>query len=120
MKFFVVLVCGGRMYREQAHVNATLSNARAYYMAQGYDDIVIIHGNAGGADGCAAIWAGSNGVVQARVPALWGLDHKGAGPRRNAAMAALRPDVCLAFPGGNGTADMVRRCKEAGIPTYEV
>ena len=27
----------------------------------------------------------------------------------------LKPDLVLAFPGGRGTADMVRRAKEAGI-----
>ncbi len=36
----------------------------------------------------------------------------------------LRPvlgiGLCVAFPGGLGTADMTRRCQEAGIPIHEV
>lgn len=108
------------MHRDQMHVNKVLGDARAYYRGQGYDDVILIHGNAGGADGCAATWAGTNGVVQARVPALWGVGGKGAGFKRNDAMRALRPDACLAFAGGNGTEDMKSRCRADGIAVYEV
>ncbi|BET51830.1 hypothetical protein RGQ21_68120 [Kitasatospora aureofaciens] len=41
-----------------------------------------------------------------------------AGPRRNAEMAALGADLCLAFPLGKsyGTWNCVNECKKAGIP----
>jgi hypothetical protein len=31
-----------------------------------------------------------------------------------------QPHVIIAFPGGNGTADMIRQGKKAGVPVYEV
>lgn len=47
--------------------------------------------------------------LEARVQA------EGAGPIRNSFMLALGPDLVLAFPGGRGTADMVRQASEAGV-----
>lgn len=35
---------------------------------------------------------------------------------RNQAMVDLRPDICVALPGGGGTADCVRRALAAGVP----
>lgn len=43
-----------------------------------------------------------------------------AGPYRNQEMADSGADVCLAWPGGTGTADMVRRARAAGIPVVRV
>jgi len=34
-------------------------------------------------------------------------------------LAEGEPDAVLAFPGGRGTADMVRRAKRAGVPVWE-
>jgi hypothetical protein len=31
-----------------------------------------------------------------------------------------KPDVVVALPGGRGTADMVRRAKDAGVKVIEV
>jgi hypothetical protein len=31
-----------------------------------------------------------------------------------------RPDLVVAFPGGRGTADMVRRARAAGISVIEI
>lgn len=42
---------------------------------------------------------------------------KAAGPIRNQRMLDEgKPDLVVAFPGGRGTADMVRRAKAAGVP----
>lgn len=111
----VVLVTGGRTYDDQAHVYGTLDA-----MAAHYGELLIVHGNAGGADNLARAWALSRGMHRADVPALWGKYKSGAGPKRNAAMLALRPHVCVGFPGGNGTADMLVQARAAGVPTYEV
>jgi len=35
-------------------------------------------------------------------------------------MADAGADLCIAFPGGRGTADMVRRARAAGIPVRSV
>ena len=31
-----------------------------------------------------------------------------------------KPDLCVAFPGGDGTADMVKRARAAGIEVLEI
>jgi len=35
-------------------------------------------------------------------------------------MLELGTDAVVAFPGGNGTADMVRRAEAAGVPVWRV
>ena len=111
----IILVCGGREYGNQQAVSAQLDAARAHY-----GEVFIVHGGARGADYMAGIWCRQRGVLCATVAADW-INHKrAAGPRRNTAMLLLQPHVCLAFPGGAGTADMVRKARAAGIPTYEV
>jgi hypothetical protein len=49
-----------------------------------------------------------------------GLGRK-AGPIRNQRMLDEgKPDLVIAFPGGRGTADMVRRAREAGVEVVEL
>lgn len=134
-----VLVCGGRDYgerprgvddrtpggmsimrnvwRERDHVGEVLSRLRPL-------PDVIIHGAAKGADRHAAVWARDWGVDQLPFPAEWYRDGKldrSAGPRRNQRMLDEgKPDLVIAFPGGTGTADMVRRARAAGIRVMEI
>lgn len=106
-----VLVCGGRDYGEADKVEEVLS---------ALDPPLIIEGGASGADSLASLWATKNGVHVCTVNALWGFYGKQAGPIRNSAMLALKPDLVVAFPGGRGTADMVEQAKAAGIEVLEV
>jgi hypothetical protein len=48
----------------------------------------------------------------------WSRHGRAAGPIRNAAMLARRPERVLAFPGpeSRGTWDLVRRARRLGIP----
>lgn len=81
----------------------------------------IIHGNAVGADWLAKAWAISAGIPEKSFPAKWSEYGKAAGPLRNQQMLEEgMPDVVVAFKGGAGTADMVRRAKEAGLKVLEV
>lgn len=50
----------------------------------------------------------------------WATYGDSAGPRRNQEMVDSGLDLLIAFPGGMGTADMVRRAKAAGVPVEEV
>jgi hypothetical protein len=117
----VVLVCGGRRYateyygtvKQRQFMWDTLDQIRAHY-----GEILILHGGAPGADSYAELWADMKGVHSARVRALWAKLGNGAGPKRNSAMLALRPHLCVAFPGGPGTADMVYQARLANVPTY--
>ena len=46
---------------------------------------------------------------------------KRAGPLRNQRMLDEgKPDLVVAFPGGGGTKDMVRRAVKAGVSVHEV
>lgn len=111
-----VLVCGGRNYDDTATVFSALS------AIDGETEIAaIIEGGATGADQRAAEWARINEVDCELFVADW--VHKGrkAGPLRNQRMLDEgKPDLVVAFPGGKGTADMVRRAEKAGVPVRRI
>ncbi len=118
-----VLVCGGRQYTDwmkEYHVLDELYNRTSFG--------TLIHGGASGADAIAVEWAVSSMVRRDRFnvlvrpfPADWKTHGKAAGPKRNQRMLDEgKPDLVIAFPGGRGTADMVRRARKAGIPVQEV
>lgn len=106
-----ILVCGGRYYNNRDLVFAALDTIH-----QKWGDITIIHGCATGADSLADEWADKHAVPCHKFPALWRSFGKSAGPKRNQDMIDIgKPDLFIAFPGGKGTADMIKRCRKAGI-----
>jgi hypothetical protein len=122
-----ILVCGGRDYKnyeaiaraiEAALPPSNESVAGAWLPPM---DTVLIHGGAPGADLLADKWAVTNWVKIEEFKADWGLHGKAAGPIRNQKMIDEgKPDVVVAFPGGRGTADMVRRARAAKIKVIEI
>jgi len=101
-----ILVCGGRDYRDRKKV--------AEILGKYDDDTILIHGAARGADTLAHEYGLSRGWVIRAYPAKWEHHGKAAGPLRNQEMIDKeKPDVVIAFPGGRGTMDMVRRAKDA-------
>ena len=81
----------------------------------------VIHGGSSGADALAGRWAHLASIPYTVYPANWERHGKAAGPLRNQRMLDEgKPDLVIAFPGGRGTADMVRRAKEAGVEVREV
>lgn len=117
-----VLVTGGRNYDRQEVVDTALDAA----LGESPTGIVLIHGGASGADACANAWAyaaRARGLsVQVEVyPAQWREHGKKAGPIRNQRMVTVgKPTLAIAFSGGSGTADCVRRCIQAGIPVTHI
>jgi predicted Rossmann-fold nucleotide-binding protein len=106
-----VIVCGGRSYNEPETVYEALDGLHREYCIS-----AIIEGGAPGADEWARIWARVHGVKLVTVPANWAELGKAAGPIRNQRMIdAFAPDIVVSFPGGKGTADMIRRAEQAGI-----
>ncbi len=100
-----VLVCGGREYNNVEKVNAALTQLSNYLP----EAIQIIHGCATGADTLGGEWAKRRGSVPQEFPIAPGE----SGFARNTRMLAVgRPDICVHFPGGRGTRDMVRKCRE--------
>lgn len=111
-----VLVCGGRDFVDHARVHAVLDH---YHASNPFS--VVISGAARGADTLAAEWADTRGISVLPFPADWDGHGRGAGPIRNAQMLREgKPDVVIAFPGGRGTADMVRRAEKAGVPVLRI
>jgi predicted Rossmann-fold nucleotide-binding protein len=115
VKFTTVLVCGGRDYRDKEHVYKVLDQIYAHY-----GELVIINGGAGGADSYAHGWAIDRAQHHTKMMSLWDRHQKAGGVIRNSAMLALRPNLVIAFPGGPGTANMVKQARAAGVETYEV
>ena len=107
----ILLICGGREFNDFPAL------CRAMELIP--KPLMIIHGDARGADTLAKQWAILNGVHYAAVPALWDYYNNRAGSLRNFAMTLLQPTRCLALPGGSGTADMIRECNKANIPVWE-
>jgi hypothetical protein len=111
-----VLVCGGREFTDKDWLERVLD---AMHTEEPIG--AIIEGEARGADKLAADWARSRGVSVLRFPANWSRDGKRAGPVRNQAMLDKGgPHIVVAFPGGIGTMDMVRRSRRCGYPVMEM
>lgn len=111
-----VLVCGGRDYSGTPSVASVLDG-----LLESDGIACIIQGGATGADADARAWAMRNDVAYLTVPAAWEQHGKAAGPLRNARMLREgKPTLVVAFPGGRGTADMVRKAKAAGVPVLTV
>jgi hypothetical protein len=109
-----ILVCGGRDYKDAARVDTVLSGYRKLLSE-------LICGGAPGADTLAWDWAWSNRFRCERYMADWKTHGRAAGPIRNQRMLDEgKPDLVIAFPGGRGTADMMKRAKAAGVPVIEV
>lgn len=106
-----VLVCGGRNFADYTDLCARLDRLHSF---RGISK--IINGGAPGADTLAARWAIERGVPLATYPADWDKHGRAAGPIRNQQMIDDgKPDAVIAFHGGRGTADMVRKAEKAGI-----
>jgi len=108
-----LIVCGGRDYNDSRAVFWALDQVRAKFGVS-----KIMHGGAQGADALASSWAETDGASVEVFAADWERHGKAAGPKRNQAMADAGADGCVAFPGGKGTEDMVRRATAAGIKVW--
>lgn len=114
----ILLVCGGRDFDNADFAWRCLSQAHEKRAIQ-----LVISGGAKGADKLGEQWARANLIHCAVVEAIWrpygGELDRAAGPKRNSAMLLSRPDGVIAFPGGSGTAHMVKIAKQAGIVVWE-
>ncbi len=110
-----VLVCGGRDYDDRESLDMVLDAAHYANPIE-----CLIHGAAQGADKLANDWAQKRGIQLEIYPANW-RDGKKAGPIRNQQMLDEgKPHMVIAFPGGKGTADMIRRAEATGVPVARI
>ncbi len=107
-----LIIAGGRDYSpKREHI----SLLRSYLVAREVTE--ILSGCANGADLVGELVAGFEGIPTNKFPANWKLHGKSAGPIRNAEMAKIG-DALFAFPGGSGTADMVKKMQELNKPVF--
>jgi hypothetical protein len=117
----VIIVTGGRDYQDRDRVFAALDKAHTHKPIT-----LLVHGacvdqksgELRGADRWADEWARDRGVPVEPHPADWTTWRKAAGPMRNKQMAEAGAHGCIAFPGGAGTANMVRQAERCGIPVW--
>lgn len=118
----IVIVCGGRDYRDRETVFSELDRIDEWLLIsrlveggqrtfdEGYGTCV------GGADYHANRWAYARRVPCVTVEADWKRWGAAAGPIRNQLMLDLhRPEAVISFPGRSGTADMIDRARAAGV-----
>jgi predicted Rossmann-fold nucleotide-binding protein len=119
----IFVVCGGRDFSQDGKLFTALDQLHAQYACS-----LVMTGGASGADTAADRWAQHRGIDRLIVPANWEGDGKAAGPYRNARMLRLARGLVeagyyemrvIAFPGGNGTADMCRKARAAGVQVIE-
>lgn len=105
-----VLVCGGRNFNDYDRFLATMNSAKPPISS-------VVCGGAKGADTLAIGWARQNNINLSIYNADWEKHGKAAGPIRNKEMLDKNPDIDLviAFPGGSGTKDMIKRATESEI-----
>jgi hypothetical protein len=107
-----IIVCGSRNFKSPAHVFRALDR-----LHQERPITALMQGGATGADTFAKEWAMTKPEIQRYVcKAEWDKYGHAAGPIRNARMLEWEPDLIVAFEGGDGTADMVRKAEAAGVP----
>lgn len=113
-----VLICGGRNYDDAKHDFAM--RLLMMNLIKTHGEIVIIHGCASGADTWAEIHAKDMKQKFIGYRAEWNKYGPKAGPLRNQRMLVEgEPNLVIAFPGGRGTSDMVRRAHKAGVKVIE-
>lgn len=123
---FRVLLTGSRTWTDIAAITTVLDRLHDQHGTR----LVIVHGACPrGADAIADQWCHHRQVSAERYRADWSTGRR-AGPTRNAAMVATRPDLCLAFirdhsPGATGCARLaehtgtttLRNPRPADLPT---
>lgn len=115
---YKVLICGDRNYGDLQRIQDCIRELKSTTKPH---ELVIIEGEAPGADHLARIAAHMENVHVAGVWALWSTRHAGAGPQRNTIMLSLNPDEVIAFhrdiKNSKGTKNMIKQAKAAGFQT---
>lgn len=111
----IVAVHGGREYDRKRRINQILDAARDKL---GLTSIVTI--GSFGTGHIVKAWADSRKVPAEVVKAHWGKHGAEAGAIQNKAILGHAPEILIAFPGDDETADIIRRANEAGIRVIEV
>lgn len=111
-----VMVTGGRDYGDAQRVFEALD---AIHQHRGTITL-LMQGGATGADFHARTWADLSSVEWVTFKPDWKRGRR-AGPERNRKMVQVgKPDLVLAFPGRNGTANAIDEGRRAGIEVIDL
>lgn len=112
-----ILVCGDRNYADSKELYDSLDWIRGLY---DYPNVVVIEGEARGADTLGREWAKERGFSVLEFPADWDKHGRAAGPIRNKQMLEQEPDLVVAFhkdiSSSKGTLNMITQANRANIP----
>jgi hypothetical protein len=111
------IICGDRNWSYGETIATVLSVAPKW--------LIVVNGDALGADYLASlVWRSEYGGHTIEVPADWDKYGRAAGPIRNKAMLAYRPQFVLGFhehmERSRGTRSMFNLAQRENIPTYLV
>jgi hypothetical protein len=114
-----IIICGSRNWTDKALIHAEVDRLLARYD----NELIIIHGVCEtGADMIANDYCIEKDIRIIPFPAKWKIQGLRAGPIRNQRMIDEgKPQGVVAFDmGGDGTADMMRKAKAAGLPVIRI
>ncbi len=111
------LICGGRDFADMTMFDSAMGDlVRLRGMPER-----IVQGGAKGADRMAVEWAQRHAIEIFTVRPEWNRHGRAAGPIRNGIMLSkYKPHLVVAFPGGKGTEDMIRRSHKADVDVAEI
>ena len=120
-----VIVTGGRNFTNSEFLFRTLDSLapRPTLIIEGGQRTYhpVTREIVGGADYWAKVWAERKDIEVFTIKANWKLHGRAAGPIRNTRLIQMgQPDLCVAFLGGAGTADMVAKAIAAGVPVKRI
>jgi hypothetical protein len=117
---YKALFCGARDWEDPVPIRREIAALKLFCKREGFE-LVIIEGEAPGADTLSRVTAEISDVHVCRVAALWQTRHRSAGPQRNGIMLALDPDEVVAFhkniTKSRGTKNMIKQAQDKGIRT---
>jgi ABC-type Fe3+-hydroxamate transport system substrate-binding protein len=105
-----ILVTGGRRFDDKELLFTFLDR-----LHRERSITLVIHGAARGTDSFAEEWGKTRGVET--LPCLADIERykRAVWDEQSKQMLAHKPDLVVAFPGGNGTANMVQLAQKAGF-----
>lgn len=107
-----VLICGGRDFKDELKIHNFLVSEMPS---------LVVTGGAAGADKIADEIAEELGIDRVIFPANWKGQGKAAGHIRNQRMIdTVEVDLVVAFEGGTGTNNMVKKALKAGIEVKDM
>lgn len=108
---FRVIIAGSRCFNDYEYLKKCMD----FYL-KNQKDVVVLCGEAHGADTLGKRYAQERGFSVLSFPADWRRFGRAAGPVRNRAMSA-QADACVVFwvGGSPGSASMVAEARRAGL-----